>query len=206
MPRSTQDYKVIHDTIHGSIKVQGLFLELLDAPASQKLHGIRQLGLAYFVFPGANHTRLEHSLGVYQLANRMAQTLKLVPDEFSLVAAAGLLHDIGHGPYSHTLEYIFKKRLGFGHIDITKQIITGDYETAGNGKSISEILVAYEVDPHEITGMITGGLESESQQKLTEAPTGPKFPVKNNQMFFNPKQYLTQIINGAFDADQLDYL
>ncbi len=206
MPNPTPDYKVIHDTIHGSIKLQDLFLELLDAPELQKLHGIRQLGLAYLVFPGANHTRLEHSLGVYQLATRMAQTLKLEREEFILVAAAGLLHDIGHGPYSHTLEYIFNKRLGFGHIDITKRIITGDHETSTNAKSTSEILEAHDIDAQKLTGMITGEFKTDDQPKITDGSPGSEFHVKDNQMFFNAKQYLTQIINGAFDADQLDYL
>jgi HD superfamily phosphohydrolase len=206
MQKTAQDYKVIHDTIHGSIKLQGIFLELLDAPEFQKLHGIRQLGFAYLVFPGANHTRLEHSLGVYQLASRMAQTLKIEPDEFNIVAAAGLLHDIGHGPYSHTLEYIFKNRLGVGHVDITKSIILGELEVQTEGKKIFEILDNFELDAKKITSLITDEVEIQDQEKIIDLPSDPEFEVENNQMFFNPKRYLNHIIHGAFDADQLDYL
>ncbi len=206
MQKTAQDYKVIHDTIHGSIKLQGIFLELLDAPEFQKLHGIRQLGFAYLVFPGANHTRLEHSLGVYQLASRMAQTLKLEPDEFNIVAAAGLLHDIGHGPYSHTLEYIFKNRLGVGHVDITKSIILGELEVQTEGKKIYEILDNFDLDAKKITSLITDEVDTQDQPKITDPSIDPEFEVTNNQMFFNPKRYLNHIIHGAFDADQLDYL
>ena len=59
--------KTVHDAVHGSLDIGGVFLELLDSPEFQRLHGIHQLGLAHLVFPGANHTRLEHSLGVWHI-------------------------------------------------------------------------------------------------------------------------------------------
>ncbi|MDH7507668.1 MAG: nucleotidyltransferase, partial [Candidatus Thermoplasmatota archaeon] len=57
--------KIIRDPIHGNIKLKGLFLDLIEAPEIQRLYNIKQLGLAHLVFPGAHHTRLEHSLGTY---------------------------------------------------------------------------------------------------------------------------------------------
>jgi HD superfamily phosphohydrolase len=136
----------------------------------------------------------------------MAQTLKLNSDEHLIVAAAGLLHDIGHGPYSHTLEYIFKNRLGVSHVDVTKSIIKGEHEIQTKDKNISQILESYELSPDLITDLITDEVEPQNQPKITDPPDQPEFQVKDNQMFFNSKRYLSQIIHGAFDADQLDYL
>lgn len=75
------EFKVVHDSVHGSVRLEGVFLELLERPEMQRLHGIHQLGLAHLVFPGANHTRLEHSLGTYFIAEKMANALSLPHDE-----------------------------------------------------------------------------------------------------------------------------
>jgi len=97
------EHKIIRDSIHGDIKVEGLFLDLLDTPELQRLYNIKQLGLAHLVFPGAHHTRLEHSLGSYHMASRSSELLGLNKNDKKLVTCAALLHDIGHGPFSHTL-------------------------------------------------------------------------------------------------------
>ena len=70
----------------------------------QRLRGVKQLDMGYMVYPGANHTRFEHCLGVYHLAGRMADSLGLSDEDRSAVMAAGLLHDVCHPPFSHTLE------------------------------------------------------------------------------------------------------
>ncbi|MEF8835057.1 MAG: HD domain-containing protein, partial [Candidatus Thermoplasmatota archaeon] len=101
-------YKTIQDTVHGSVKFSGPFLELIDCPELQRLRGIKQLGLTNLVFPGANHTRLEHSIGAYHVAEKMAQQLQLEEKEKKTVKAAALLHDVGHAPFSHTLEFIIE--------------------------------------------------------------------------------------------------
>jgi len=67
--------KAIRDSIHGNINIEGLILELMGLPEMQRLHSIRQLGFTYLVYPGANHTRLEHSLGTYYVAGRMADAI-----------------------------------------------------------------------------------------------------------------------------------
>ena len=120
--------KIINDTIHGQFKLNGVCEELLKTPEMNKLSHIKQLGLAHLVFPGAHHTRFEHSLGVSHVAGMMADQLKLDSHEKLTVEVAGMLHDVGHGPYSHTLEHILHERGGLDHMSITEGIILGDYD------------------------------------------------------------------------------
>ena len=107
--------KTIRDSVYGNIKVSEIFLDLLHRPEMQRLHGIRQLGFTHLVYPGANHTRLEHSLGTCYVAQRMAEALHLPPEEKEAVSITALLHDIGHGPFSHTLEYFMHRHTGTNH-------------------------------------------------------------------------------------------
>ncbi|RLF81745.1 nucleotidyltransferase, partial [Thermococci archaeon] len=100
--------KIIHDPIHGSMKISGLILDLIKTPEFQRLRNIKQLGLAYLVYPGANHSRFEHSLGTYNIAKRLGQELELSEEERTILEAGALLHDIGHGPFSHTFEQIYE--------------------------------------------------------------------------------------------------
>ncbi len=103
----------IRDPLWNNIRVEGPYLALLDSPAFQRLRYVRQLGLAHLVYPGATHSRFEHALGAYHLARL---TLRVLDDAGQLaevnetarelVAAAALLHDIGHYPFSHALEEI----------------------------------------------------------------------------------------------------
>ena len=151
--------QVVHDTVHGAIPLEGAFEPLLETREFQKLSSIRQLGLAHLVFPGANHTRLEHSLGVGHIARRICRSLGLPEEETALVSAAALLHDVGHGPYSHTLEAILHERLGVDHMAITKEIITGRQpppEASFGGPTIPEVLAAHDLDPEEVAALVTG--------------------------------------------------
>ncbi len=109
MDKSTQ-YKIFTDPVHGFIHVpKGLVLRLLDHPYVQRLRRIRQLGLANTVFPGAEHSRFSHALGALGLMQRVLNHLRekdttITHKEFESTLVAILLHDIGHGPFSHTLE------------------------------------------------------------------------------------------------------
>ncbi len=103
----------IRDPLWGSIAVDPVAARLLDTPALQRLRYVRQLGLAHLVYPGASHSRFEHALGAYHLARRALANLRdagglngLPADEPAVVAAAALLHDVGHYPFSHALEEI----------------------------------------------------------------------------------------------------
>ena len=103
----------LRDPLWNNIRVDGPYLALLDAPAFQRLRYVRQLGLAHLVYPGATHSRFEHALGAYHLAQQTVRVLleagagdHLSAEEPQIVVAAALLHDIGHYPFSHALEEI----------------------------------------------------------------------------------------------------
>jgi uncharacterized protein len=104
---------VIRDPLWNNIRVDDIALGLIDTAPFQRLRYVRQLGLAYLVYPGATHTRFEHALGAYHLARRTLALLgerseltRIDPDEAGIITAAALLHDIGHYPFSHALEEI----------------------------------------------------------------------------------------------------
>ena len=200
------DRKIIHDPLHGSIKIDGIFLELLDRHEFQRLHAIKQLGLANVVFPGANHTRMEHSLGVYHLAGRMSEALDMSEEETDAVRAAAILHDLCHPPFSHTTEEILENEMGMDHMELAKKIIFGDIPTClerdmdlfGGIGPISEILE-------------DNGISAEFVCDLIACPESKKdgldmFTVGDKQSFFSSKDYAHQIIHGPVDADQMDYL
>lgn len=110
MDKSTQ-YKIFNDPIHGFITVpKGIILDLIDHSYVQRLRRIKQMGLGYLVFPAAEHSRFSHALGAMELAQRTLNNLRekdttISPAEFEGTLIAVLLHDIGHGPFSHTLEF-----------------------------------------------------------------------------------------------------
>ena len=110
MDKSTQ-YKIFNDPIHGFITVpKGIILKLIDHPYVQRLRRIRQLGLGYLVFPAAEHSRFSHALGALELGQRVLKNLRekdttISDAEIEGTLIAILLHDIGHGPLSHTLEH-----------------------------------------------------------------------------------------------------
>lgn len=110
MDKSTQ-YKIFNDPIHGFITVpKGTILNLVDHPYVQRLRRIKQMGLGYLVFPAAEHSRFSHALGAMELAQRTLNNLQekdttISPAEYEGTLIAVLMHDIGHGPLSHTLEF-----------------------------------------------------------------------------------------------------
>ncbi|WP_048152094.1 HD domain-containing protein [Palaeococcus ferrophilus] len=107
--------KLIHDPIHGHIELDDFALKLVDTPQFQRLRRITQLGLAYLAYPSARHTRFEHSLGTFYIARVLASHNGSMEEG---VEYAALLHDIGHYPFSHTLEAIYPR-----HEDNTRRIL-----------------------------------------------------------------------------------
>ncbi len=96
--------RAIRDPVHDFIRLNSKEAKVIDSPIFQRLRGIRQLAFAHLVYPGAHHTRFEHSLGVCHLAGKMAKQLHLDKEPQQLIRLAALVHDIGHGPFSHVSE------------------------------------------------------------------------------------------------------
>lgn len=107
----TNSKKIINDPVHGFISISyPLIFDLLEHPYFQRLRNIKQMALGYLVYPGATHSRLQHALGAMHLLNTAIDVLRskgnvVLPEEAEAAAAAILLHDIGHGPFSHSLEH-----------------------------------------------------------------------------------------------------
>jgi len=182
-----ENHKIVRDPIHGDIKITGMLVDLLETPEVQRLHNIKQLGFAHLVFPGAHHTRFEHSLGSFMIASQIADILSLNDMEKKLITCAAQLHDIGHGPFSHTLESILLERFGVDHVDLTVKLILGQYDILDtkeqqyiSAPKVHEILEKYQVKEKDIVNII--------QAKASK------------------KSYLHQLLNSTIDVDQLDYL
>jgi uncharacterized protein len=121
-----KNYLDIVDPIHDFIRVYDHELKIIDTPIFQRLRRIRQLSGAHLTYPGAQHTRFEHSLGVMHIASQAGQALNekgiLKSDDIEILRLAGLLHDIGHGPFSHLFEEVIQQKK-FSHEDFGKEII-----------------------------------------------------------------------------------
>ncbi|XP_026120864.1 deoxynucleoside triphosphate triphosphohydrolase SAMHD1-like [Carassius auratus] len=108
---SKEQMKIFNDPIHGHMELHPLLVKIIDTPQFQRLRHIKQLGGIYLVYPGASHNRFEHSLGVAYLAGCLVKILhdnqpelNITKQDFLCVQIAGLCHDLGHGPISHSFE------------------------------------------------------------------------------------------------------
>lgn len=139
--------KTIKDSVHDHIPIEGVALDLLDTPAVQRLRHVRQLGTVHLVYPSANHTRFEHSLGVYHLARAALRELRVEGDAAAHVTAAALLHDIGHGPFSHNLEELFARETGRYHDEVDHLLADGE---------VGSVLRDHGLNPGRIASLISG--------------------------------------------------
>ncbi len=131
-----QDRKIINDPVFGFINIpKGLLYDVVTHPILQRLTRIKQLGLSSIVYPGAQHTRFQHSLGAFYLMSEAINTLRqkgnfIFDSEAEAVQAAILMHDIGHGPFSHVLEHTLVK--GIHHEEISLMLMERmNYELKG---------------------------------------------------------------------------
>ncbi|XP_073059282.1 uncharacterized protein [Primulina eburnea] len=186
--------KHVHDNVHGNIYLDPLSLKFIDTEQFQRLRDLKQLGLSYMVYPGAVHSRFEHSLGAYWLASeaisrlKTYQGLELGIDRFDIqtVKLAGLLHDVGHGPFSHTFEREFLPRV--------LNDLTWSHE------EMSLKMIDYVVDEHNID------IESDSLKKVKEMITASENCTSKS---FKEKLFLYDIVaNGrnGIDVDKFDYI
>ena len=135
--------KFIKDPVHGDIPIDDEDLPILDSPAVQRLRRVKQIGLGDLAYPGANHTRFEHSIGTMYLAKVLAKRLDLDHETARLLRVASLLHDVGHGPLSHTSEKFAIANFQIDHTEMTRREITGG--------STAAILESCGLDPTEVS-------------------------------------------------------
>jgi len=135
--------KIIRDSVHGNLYLDDFEIKLADTPQIQRLRRIKQLGFTNLVYPGANHSRFEHSLGTMHTASMIAGSVGLNDYERKMLRVCALLHDIGHGPFSHVSE---------GALDTTHEYLTSKVIQETQIKDI----VAEKFDPDEIIDIING--------------------------------------------------
>tara|TARA_B100001123_G_C15242327_1_gene999565 strand:- start:36 stop:1178 length:1143 start_codon:yes stop_codon:yes gene_type:complete len=175
--------KSIYDPLHGFITITPLMQQIIDTPEFQRLRDIKQLGATYYVFPSATHTRFEHSIGVSYLAGLMTQTLQKnqpdidITDRFiELVRIAGLVHDIGHGPFSHLYDHYI--------------IDAGEDEHEERGKKIfQDIVIKYDIE-----------LAPEETELIID------MVHPNDRQIYNWKYQIVANSRSQIDVDKLDYI
>jgi HD superfamily phosphohydrolase len=176
MPRN--HWGEIKDPVHGYVYITEEEKEIIDSFPVQRLRRLRQLAGAEYVYPGANHTRFEHCVGVMHLAGRVMEnpniSQRVSEDEADMVRMAGLLHDVGHGPFSHVFEQLLDKELDKTHEDMTRWIVSGS--------ELKDKLKRAGFDPNDVGKLATGRLHK------------PK------------KAFLDQVISSAVDVDKLDFI
>jgi HD superfamily phosphohydrolase len=171
----------IRDPVHGFICREPTERDVMDTRVFQRLRRLRQLALAALVYPGATHSRFEHSLGAFHLAGKMAVALDVPETERPLLRLAALLHDIGHGPFSHVTEPILRK-----HTDAKK--FGSDVKEAKIHELISWRII--QADP-ELKRLISDK-HREQIIGLLRGTWG--------------HTYLREIVSGPLDVDKQDYL
>jgi hypothetical protein len=168
----------IKDPVHGYVYITENEKEIIDSYTVQRLRRLRQLAGAEYVYPGANHTRFEHSVGVMYLAGRVVENpniSKYISEEDAeMVKIAAVLHDVGHGPFSHVFEHLLIKELDKTHEDITSWIIEKG--------ELKDALSNMGYKPKDVGKLAIGKLHK------------PK------------KAFLDQIISSAVDVDKLDFI
>lgn len=192
--------KTIRDAVHGDIFVSGEFLRIIDTPEFQRLHRIRQLSTAYSLFPTAQHTRFSHSIGTYHVMQLLIKhfkpileliNLKIDKREIQLALGVALLHDIGHGPFSHAFEGALpvegnQKK----HEEWTIDIVTSAES------HIQKVLVKSfdEKFPEDLAELIKKERDVKKHRK--------EFADTDIDLFF----IISSLISSQLDADRMDYL
>ncbi len=144
----------IRDPVYKYIHITGVERSIIDTPVFQRLRRIKQLAGAHLTYPGAVHTRFLHSLGVMFTAGKMFSHLanyyfdKVNKDDLQLVRLAGMLHDVGHGPFSHTFEEVLSERKGITHEDVAKMLV--------KGTELNDILSKEGFEADEVASLSTG--------------------------------------------------
>jgi HD superfamily phosphohydrolase len=192
--------KRIFDPIHRFIELDDAELALLDAEPLQRLRRLRQLGLAYLAFPAAEHSRFSHALGALAVGDRILDALRRHDTGYfsneadfaaqrRLLRASLLLHDIGHGPFSHACEAV----LGEPHEARTRAILALP--------EINDALERLDVSQADLLALIMGDPNSK-YPVLRELVSGPNLDADRMDYLLRDG-YFTGVVSGQYDADQL---
>jgi HD superfamily phosphohydrolase len=188
----------VRDPIHGFIYRNDVEEQVIDSPIFQRLRGIRQLALANLVYPGALHTRFDHSLGSMHIAGRIAESIGLSNENRRLVRLTALLHDLGHGPFSHVSEPVletFADRAALGdakgdiHETITRAMLRQDERLAH---------LISERDRNRIIGILDG---THGDAVLHDIISGPLDADKQDYLLRD--SYFCGVKYGIYDLDRL---
>ena len=194
-PRSGFREKVLRDPVYGNITIPApVLLDLVDSPEFQRLRRIRQLGMCFTVFHGAEHSRFQHALGVMWLMHRILghwqeQGLAEVgPEQRQAACAAALLHDVGHGPFSHALERVFS---GVDHEVLGRRIVR---------RRLAPILERHGLDPCVVEALMAGTFEDPVYHELLAS----QLDVDRMDYLQRDSLY-TGVKYGLFDIDRIIY-
>ncbi|HEX6134301.1 MAG TPA: HD domain-containing protein [Longimicrobiales bacterium] len=168
----------IRDPLWDTIRIDPIARRIIDSPTFQRLRYIKQLGHAHLVYPGATHTRFDHAVGVYHLAQRALHILterdglqRLDPDDCRLVPLAALLHDVGHYPFSHALEELEQGSIPGHHEDLTGRFLAEPEVrdaldgVAANAAARLESLIRG-VSGHPLQGLVSGSIDLDKIEYL----------------------------------------
>ena len=222
-PRSHAGYpKTFNDPVWGTVELLPWETVLLDSPLLQRLRGVRQLGMAHLVYPGAGHDRLEHSRGVVEAAERIIRALdrnaahrrrfgrdydEQVPEvsdqDRCATRLAALLHDIGHGPFSHATERLIEARHE-SEFRCANDVLRESFEGVGSiapSETIATLIILSDAMKKVLTHPGLG----------TAVPEPLSLPVAIAARILGSRSclragYLSGIISGPVDADKLDYM
>lgn len=207
--------KEFNDPVWGTIVVQPLELVILDSPLLQRLRLIRQLGVVHYVYPAANHSRFEHTLGVMHQINRLVESFNehfveaasgadprpaILPAEHTLLRLAALCHDIGHGAMSHVSENGLEN---FAEVEDLRNEFAAEQglEETALGEMVSFLIVGTRVVGELLKEAFRIGeralpdqLQPHLQSMIVGRPVSSRVPL------------LQELISGPFDADKLDYM
>ncbi|MEM2214083.1 MAG: HD domain-containing protein [Candidatus Nezhaarchaeales archaeon] len=192
MMKSPKVWGEIRDPVHGYVIVNELEKNVLDTYPMQRLHRIKQLGNAYLTYPGAYHSRFGHSLGVFHLASIASNKLLdlgILTDELQELRLAALLHDVGHGPFSHLFEEAVLRHKALSHEDLTMKII--------ENTEIKDKIEEFGYSPHRVSLLSVGRLSS----PLSILISGP-FDLDKLD-FLLRDSYYTGVEYGKVDAIRL---
>ena len=173
-------HRDLRDPVHGFIRIEGRECDVVDTPVFQRLRRIKQLALAHLVYPGAVHNRLEHTLGVMHVAGRLCEKLDIDPEKRRLIRLAALLHDIGHGPFSHPSE------------EVLSALAADELSDSSATDKIHELITREIIRTDQDLGKLISDRDREDIIKLLDQGLGQ--PIHKD------------LVSGPLDADKQDYL